>query len=291
MSPLSTPAPQDYSLWCYNVQQHIHNAPDHHRFFWLVDPCAHDGLPGLIWKLDPQPDAWPLYMNTYMEEVINSGPFMVPYRPDAEFTKWMFQELRLLPLGCLIEVEAASVHIAFEHLQNLLEALDGEGKTSIFRFYDPRITYGISTYQDQTVTPRLLGPVLHLDAWEPGRCVPVHLGNGIDSGIRSAGMESYDTAFFEHIWDEVTIHTIVGTLGHEPGMRLRTLPFPEAYSLLEQTARILSSYNYQDRESLVYGSSVSAWYGLGFWKKVEVQDALINRPVKAPLNEVLEYLL
>lgn len=286
MSPLSTPVPQNYGLWRYNIQQHIHNAPDHHRFFWLIDPCAHDELPGLIWKLDPQPDAWPLYMNTYMEEAINSGPFMAPYRPDSEFTKWMFQELRLLPLGCLIEVESASVHRAFEHLQNVLECMGESGKISIFRFYDPRIAYGINTYKEQNVTPRVLGPVLHLDAWEPGRCVPVRMGNGIDSGICSAGPEQYEGTLIYHIWDEVEIHSIIGTLGREPGIILRSLPLPEAYSFVAQVHTILLQYGYQDKRSLAYGASVTARLGMEIWQQPSVISAFQERPLQAPINEV-----
>jgi hypothetical protein len=290
MSPLSSLIPQDYGLWRNSIQQRIYNAPDQHRFFWLIDPYAHDELPGLIWKLDPQPDVWPLYMNTYMEDAINSGPFMVPYRPNSEFTKWVLQELRLVPLGCLIEVEGASVHIAFEHLQNLLECMDGEGKLSIFRFYDPRIAYGISTYEDKATCLRILGPVLRLDLWELGRCAPVHMGIGIDSGIRNAGMESYDTAFFEHIWDEVKIHSTIGTLGREPGMKLRSLPLPEAYSLVERVYHILSRYGYDDRRSLAYGSSVTARLGLEVWERPDLREELQGRPANAPLAEILNMM-
>lgn len=288
MSRLSAPAPQIYDHWRYNIQQHAQHAPAHHKFFWLIDPSAHDELPGLIWKLDPQPEAWPLYMNSYMEEAINSGPFMVPYRPGSEFTKWVLQEMRWLPLGCLIEVESASVHTVFEHLQNLLECANGDGEASVFRFYDPRITYGISTYEDQSMAPRILGPVLRLDAWEPGRCVPVFMGTGADNATRSPGMEHYDAAFFEHIWDEVLFHTIIGTLGRESGMALRAMPLPEAYQLMQQTSTTLIQFGYSDRNSLAYGASFSAYYGLSVWEMPAVRQALEKRPAQAPLREVLE---
>ena len=93
MSPISTPIPQDYSQWRSTMERHIHAAPEDHQFFWLIDPCAHEDLPGIIRKLDPQADPWPLYMDTYLDEAKNSGPFMVPYRTDSEFTGWMLREL------------------------------------------------------------------------------------------------------------------------------------------------------------------------------------------------------
>lgn len=284
----SLPIPHAYGLWRHNMQRYIHNAPDHHRSFWLIDPCAHNELPGLIWKLDPQPDGWPLYMNTYMEEAINFGPFMVPYRQDSKFTNWMLQELRLLPLGCLIELEAASVHTAFEHLQNLLECQDAEGKRSIFRFYDPRIVYGINTYEDKAVVPRILGPLLRLLAWEPGRCMPISMGNGFDSGIRSAGIENYDQKFLEHIWDEVKIHSTIGTLGRETGIKLRNMPLPDAYQFVEEVNNILRQYSYTDRYSLAYGTSISLRLGLSIWKGSDLQEALETRPANAPLSEIME---
>ena len=283
---ISAPPPEEYATWRSSLLQHIASS-EQHRFFWLVDSCAHDSLPGLIWQLDAQPDAWPLYMNTYLEESVNSGPFMVPYRHESGFTRWMLEELRLTPLGCLIEVEAVSVHAAFEHLQNCTECLDAENKRSIFRFYDPRILYGISTYQDITIKLRILGPVLRLFAWEPGRCVPVSLGNGLDSGKRNAGLESYDAAFFEHVWEETAIHSIIGTLGRESGMTLRAMPLPEAYSLVGQVAHILSLYGYNDRRSLAYGSSVTARRGLEIWERPDLRDGLLGRTVNMPLDEIL----
>lgn len=286
MSPISTPIPQDYSQWRSTVERHIHAAPEDHQFFWLIDPCAHEDLPGIIRKLDPQADPWPLYMDTYLDEAKNSGPFMVPYRTDSEFTGWMLRELRALPLGSLIEVESASAHIAFEHFQNLLECLVAGGGQYLFRFYDPRILYAVSTYGDQTMMPRILGPALYLDAWEPGRCVPVRMGSGSDSGIRCSGMEEYEEHFIHHIWDEVDIHSIIGTLGREPGMILRSMPLPESYQLVSYVHTNLLRYGYQDKRSLAYGASVTARLGTEIWQQQSVIDAFEDRPPQAPIDEV-----
>jgi hypothetical protein len=288
MNLLSTPHAQKYSFWRNKLGERVASADSTHEFFWLIDPCAHAELPGLIWNLEANPEVWPLYMNTYLEESVNAGPFMASYRKNTKLTAWMFENQPLLPLGCLIEVDSASAKAAFEHLQNLVEFLNSDGKRSVFRFYDPRIVYGISTYEDASRIPRILGPILRLDAWEPGRCAAVCLGNGSDIGIRCEEPARYDAEFFEHIWNEVQIHTIIGTLGREPGMALRSMPLPDAYRLVEQTGEILEKFGYADRTSLAYGAGYSAYYGISVWSRPEVEEAMRNRPAQAPLSEIME---
>ena len=110
-------------------------------------------------------------------------------------------------------------------------------------------------------------------------------------GIRSAGLESYETAFFEHIWDEVQVHTIIGTLGHDPGIQIRNQALPDAYALIEKTALIIGRFGYVERKDLVSASIPSIWYGLSFWEQPHVLEALGERPGNAPLSEILEYVL
>ena len=290
MSFLSMPKPQDYTAWQASLVKNIDNAPLEHVFFWLIDPCAHPELPELIWQLDPNPDAWPLYMNTYLEEAMNTGPFMLLYKKNSGLTGWLWREMWAAPLCCLVEAKKTQANELFQHFQNLLECKNPQGKSSIFRFYDPRLLYGISTYQDADVTRRILGPSLHMMGWEPGRQVPVHLGLGTDMGFRSEGLESYDEAFFEHLWDENRVHATIGTLGHKTGMKLRAMPLAEAYKLVEEVQRILWQYHYTDRYSLAYGSSVTARLGLAVWDRPDLRETLATRPMNAPLAEIMESL-
>ena len=282
---------QSYAAWRMKISSMLLQKESGSEFYWILDACAHPKLPGILWELEQNPEARPLYMNTYKEEVSAAGPYILPANDNNAVSRWFFEQSNEKPVGCLIEIAAGFYPVAFEHLQQQLECYPGNEHLTLFRWYDPRILYGLSTYSEQDhIRARFMGPVLYFHAWEPGRCSDIVYGIGRDLGIRSEAPEYHDEKLFDHIWDEVSIHTIIGTLGSETGMKLRSLPLPEAYKLVEQVQQILLRYNYFDRRSLAYGASITAKLGLDIWERADVREAFEQRPPNAPIDEVIESL-
>lgn len=245
----------------------------------------------LYWELDEDPQALPLYMNTWQEEVSTSGPWMLPVRGHEAVSQWCFAQSGERPLGCLAEIAPGAYDDVFDHLQWQLECRPDGGETALFRWYDPRILYGMTTWPElPSILSRFMGPTLRLHAWEPGRCAAIVCGSGEDAGYRSEDAEVYPGSLIDHIWDEVMIHTIIGTLGLEQGQILRAMPLPEAYALGERSALAISAAGYDDRRSLAYAMSVAARRGPGIWDDPRVRAALAERPANAPLTEVLDEL-
>jgi hypothetical protein len=149
--------------------------------------------------------------------------------------------------------------------------------------------YGMSTYpaQHEFIT-KFMGPALYFRGWEPGRCCGIVFGTGRDLGYHSEEPEYYDEKLFEHIFDEATIHTIIGTLGHMQGKRLREMPLPEAYALGETIADVIFRAGYQDKRSLAYAIALTVRLGPHIWEERKVRKALAERPQKAPISEVLD---
>lgn len=257
------------------------------EFYWILDACAHPDLPDILWELDEEPQA--LHMNIMREDAAESGSWILPARNHDAVNEWILAQCRERPLGCLAEIAPGTYNEVFEHLQwQLTCRLDG-GTEFLFRWYDPRNLYGMTTWPDlPTVLPRFMGPTLRLHAWEPGRCVPVVCGSGQDTGYRSEGTESYPEILFDHIWDETMIHSIIGTLGLSPGAILRKMPLPKAYALGVRAALVISAAGYDDRYSLAYVMSISARLGLGVWDDPKVVKALAERPADASIIEVLD---
>ena len=286
MTPLTSPEPQEYTLWQKQLREYIGSQRDTTSFFWLIDPTAHETLPGFMWELEKDPVAWPLYMNTYMEEAVNTGPFMVPYRESSPVTGWIFKEMRLTPLGCMLTVKPSNEKKAFEHLQNLLECNNSEGKRSIFRYYDPRVAYGISTYRDDEAKKRLLGPLLKLESWEPGRAVPFVIGTGVDHGYRCMEIENCNADLVAHIWNETQIHTLLNAVSSQFSAGLDKLELPEAYAVLSRTDIFLKSYGFSDRYSLTYASCVVAEYGEAILHREDVVQAFEENRGAAQADEI-----
>lgn len=281
--------PQRHADWLTDMRFLL--ARQEREFYWIIDACAHPDLPGVFWELDEDPQALPLYMNTWQEEASESGPWMLPVRGHEAVGEWCFAQSGERPLGCLAEIAPGTYDEVFDHLQWQLECRPDGGRPALFRWYDPRILYGMTTWPGlPSILSRFMGPTLRLHAWEPGRCVPIVCGSGEDTGYRSEDEEAYPDALFDHIWDETMIHSIIGTLGLSTGEALRAMPLPEAYAQGERVALALSAAGYDDRRSLAYAMSLSARFGPGIWDDPRVNAALAERPANAPLMDVIDEL-
>lgn len=271
MGRISTPERENYPAWRSTMIDLIRNHPEDSALFWLLDSPAHPSLPGILWNLEPMPDALPLYMSSYYDEVVNSGPFLVQCKVDSPIMKWILQEAENRPLASLIHVDKSASDDLFDHLQNVLECMY-DGELTLFRFYDPRVLYGIQTSKDNKSITKILGPICRWDSWEPGRCVAIQLGNGLDSGYRCEGPLKYPDDFLQHIWDENNIHTLVAQLSHRfKEFSVNTLQ--DSYKYIEDTYNFLSKYEFEDRESLTYGACIAAYHGKNIWNNTTVKEA------------------
>lgn len=280
---------QSYADWRMKILGLFSQHEQAREFYWILDACSHPDLPGMLWKLEAEPRACPLYMNTYREEVSSSGPYMLPVRGNHRITQWIFEHSGEHPLGCLAEIAPGTYPEVFEHLQGQTECRPGGGPAALFRWYDPRMLYGLTTWPGlQGILATFMGPTFFLHAWEPGRCADIVCGPGCDLGYRSAEPEAYPESLFDHIWDEAMLHSIIGTLGHAPGRLLRAMPLPRAYAIGERAALALSAAGYDDRLSLAYAVSLSARLGPFIWDEPRVIEALAERPAQASIMEVLD---
>lgn len=286
--PSQTP-PQSFADWCTDIFSQIKKGE--HEFCWIVDACAHPDLPDIFWELEDDPQAFTLYEGTSYDDDVESGPWMVPAERHSAVSEWLFAQCEDVPVGCLAEMAPGTFEEVFKHMQGQLEYRLDNGEVTLFRWYDPRTLYAMSTWFDlPTILSAFLGPVLRMHGWEPGRGTGFAFGDGKPSRRRSKGKKSYPYSLIEHIWDEVMIHTIIGTLGLSQGETLRAMPLPEAYALGARTARALSDAGYDDRESLAFAMSVSARLGAGIWDRPEVIAALKERPAGASVSDVLSGL-
>lgn len=282
---------ESYADWRMNVYSLLSQRDWINEFYWILDPCAHPELPGVLWTLEPDPCARPLYMNTYFEEVAAAGPLILSAQKNHIITKWILDEARERPLGCLMEIANGSYTQAFEHLQQQIECYPGKDTLTIFRWYDPRMLYGMSTYPNQNeILSKFMGPVLYFRGWEPGRCCGIAFGAGKDLGYHSEEPEYYEEKLFEHIFDEAMIHTIIGTLGHMQGKHLREMPLHEAYALGETVANTIFQAGYEDKRSIAYAIALTVRLGPYIGEEQNVKTALAERPEKAPLSEVLDQI-
>ena len=231
-------------------------------WFWVLDACAHPELPGLLWQLDANPDAWPLYMNTYMEESMHVGPWRIPCHMRSNATHWIFEQLERIPLGFLFSTNRQKGNIAFEHLQNILECVlsvqeSQQRKNFLFRYYDPRIMHGLSTFHDAAWLMRIKGPMLSLHAWEPGRAIPVEKRYTKEQQTVCKEPPQLSQAFIDHLWKESQAHTIIGTLSGEPGEQLRAMPLPKAYQHVEHIQNILNDSPYTSNSDISFAIAYS----------------------------------
>jgi len=286
MKTISMLEPQNYEAWKHALLKKIAAMPEDKSFFWLVDPCAHPELPGLFWRLEAKPEAWPLYMNSYLDEVINSGPYLLSGKKNSPITRWMAEVDELFPVSSMVEVEKGREKQLFEHFQGLVECLDPQGEAALFRFHDPRIIYALGTYGNAELLSQCLGPALSLTAWEPGRAVAIALENKNCLSAPCIAPYAYSQEYIDHIWTEVHIHTLIGNLRNK--LHLRDKNLHDCYMLFESGVRFALSQGYTDRYALTYAGCVTAQYGEKVWRHPDVLTAFAQRPPDAAFEDVGE---
>ncbi len=289
-----------HAQWCASLYQeltvHKPEEPPPPDWFWVIDACAHPDLPGILWQLDSSPDAWALYMNTFMEEAMQSGPWFMPCNVESNATQWLFSQLEKTPLGFLLSVPHGGGNEMYEHLQNLLECTfsypenpqSSQGKAGLFRFYDPRILYGLTTFYDSDYINLVKGSALSLHAWEPGRSIPVIKRYTTDQKTFCAKAPQLPKSLIDHLWKENQAHTIIATLAGDPGVQLRTMPLTEAYKYVDGMRNRLKDSPYTSNTDVGFITAYSLLTPDEEWKEVLEQITLTQFLNCSTLDVALE---
>lgn len=278
---------QNYADWRLDAQKYFDETSLTYNCYWLLDPCVLPGLQKTLWDIDPDIKAWPLFMNTYLEEVVQSGPLLVAYANTSKTTDWLFEQIALCPLGYLLLVDQSEDSSLFEHLQNLLECITPQGKTSLFRYYDPRIIYALTTYEDEAMLKQILGPALALYGWEHGRGSAFKAGDGIDHGFRCTEKIQYPEEMFDHIWREVKIHTLIERLSENFIETYPDASVLDIYDELEKVFRYLLSMDILDSESYELAGAITAYFSSAAWNDSRILEKFFGSSDKPTLNEIL----
>lgn len=279
-----------YSQWYAAICQEMTPQPARPQealpleWFWVIDACAHPDIFEKVRQRDPSHDAWALYMNTFMEEAMQAGPWFMPYDLKSSFTSWLFSLMEEIPIGFLLSVQHGGGNEMYEHLQNILECTfsqsedsqQHENKSGLFRFYDPRILYGLTTFSQSEYVNLVKGPALSLHAWEPGRSVAVtHRSTPAQKNCRT-DHPHLPESLIDHLWMENQIHTILSTLSGSPGDALRAMPLPKAYKYVEDIRIRLKSSPYSNNTDVAYLTAYSLLSPDEAWKDVLEKITLVR---------------
>ena len=279
-----------YQSWRTGLQQEIIessrlDAVAPRNWYWLIDACAHPKLPGILWELEPFPDASPLYMNTFLEDALQAGPWFLPYRTDSPITTWVFEQMEVSHPGFLLSCEVGNGNILFEHMQNMLECVfqgeQGTTKPGLYRFYDPRILYGLSTFHDQSFLRSVKGPALSLHAWDPGRGVSIEGRYIKEQSCFCSEAQEVPLPLVEHLWNENQVYTVIATLGGESGNQLRAMPLSAAYAYVESMRMMLRNSPYTSNEDIGFATAYSLRSADESWEDI-LEQVVFSRFMDCP---------
>lgn len=225
-------------------------------FFWVVDGCAEPDFLKLV-KNIRDTEAWPLYMNTYLDEVQDAGPWFIRHKEGSGLVDTLFKLIEHTPLGFLTAVRNGDEENLFYHFQSILECRLPDGKDGIFRFYDPRILYGIHSFADQNFMKLVCGPALEIHFWEPGRSIPLSFKAAPEDKTAVKPPIRLTQELIDHLWREAQVHTIVNTLGGTPGMRLRKLELPQAYAFVDDVRKNFNGTQYVNNRDVAFAVALA----------------------------------
>ena len=278
---------EDYEEWRTATSGLYDQAGPDLRCYWVIDPCASPDLPGILDAVKPGENRIPLFLNTYREAVAKAGPTLVPYIPGSDFNNWLFNLLETAPAGYLVQVARGEEDGLYEHLQNLAECTGPDGKRAMFRFFDPRIMYAVTTFPYPTAAEQLLGPVLRLDGWEHGRRSAISAGDGEDHRYRCVAPIPYHQEFLDHIWKEVKIHTLIRFYAGSFAVSHPNAAYTDLYDDMETTYRFLEANGFTDVESFNQAAVFTAAYPSCIWENRDVIEAFAALPEKTAFTEAI----
>jgi hypothetical protein len=299
MSGINTASTEDPHLSLYQdwaadlqVQMLAKDGEEEILYYWIINAAAHPELPGRIWELADQPHAWPLYMNTYADEIRDDGPWFLPCLPFSPLSAWVFAHLETTPLAVLVRTQRKNHTLLFDHFQQLLECSYTESeedstKKGIYRYYDPRILSAISNYPDRRPAQLVCGPALSLHAWEPGKAEPIVLERKTEEYIVCGGRHDLSHSFLSHLWEYNQPHTIIGTLAGAARKKIYSMPLPEAYAYVKSIRQMLQSSKYTTNPDIAFATALGLLTDDESWEDILEEVVLTRFPDCPTLEEAL----
>jgi len=175
--------------------------------------------------------------------------------------------------------------------QNLTECISAKGKRTLFRYYDPRIMFAITTYHDEPIKKRILGPIEGLHGWEHGRRSQFTAGDGMDSGRRCTEEVVYPENFIDHIWMEVRIHTLLHVYSDSLAQSHPGALYPDVYDIMDNTYKFLNKHGFATKESFDLATAFAAEFPGSLWENEEIVQAVAQAKDKSSFEAALTSVL
>ncbi|MBS8239560.1 DUF4123 domain-containing protein [Marinobacter lipolyticus] len=109
--------------------------------FALLDLAQRDDKSLLSWLYsyfgNTQIEWEPLYNGSELQEIWNAGPILIALEQQNEFRSAFIERCEKEPLGILLNAPGTELAVLAKHLKSHVTA-ELDGKSSLFRFYDPR---------------------------------------------------------------------------------------------------------------------------------------------------------
>ncbi|SHN72415.1 DUF4123 domain-containing protein [Desulfovibrio litoralis] len=279
-----------YKDWSNYLQSQIvtDNADKLTTWYAIIDPSADNNLPDLLCDLNGNSEILPIFMNTMLEEYSLQGPLFVPLKEHSDVVNWFFEKSETKAIGIIYEVENTSVDSFFDHLQNLVECKLPNGKTGVFRFYDPRVLYALTQSEDQSWSHYASGSSLCLHAWEAGRAVPIQV-LGENKIMEQEGFLITDD-LLNFISKYTAPYTVINNMQGEKGETLRCLPIPESFQFVNSICEDLYSLNIRNISDLIIGISITMQLKYNIFKQTFVQELITAKMPSENLLDVLKKL-
>jgi len=99
-----------------------------------------------------------LYRGMEEERHADIAPYLIPYKDNPEFEKWIFTEGWGKSWGIFFSSGASPEEIR-KHFRRFLLVKDEEGRTLYFRFYDPRVLRVFLPTCSEEQLEQLFGPL------------------------------------------------------------------------------------------------------------------------------------
>jgi len=113
-------------------------APTQPICYLLLDGAQIEGLPARLYSLEAAPSLHLLYQQTAYEALAEVGPMLIEVRSHSDLERVFHLEWQAT-VGIWLESDASEDELV-EHLRSLIHVRLESDQTTLFRYYDPRIT-------------------------------------------------------------------------------------------------------------------------------------------------------
>jgi hypothetical protein len=127
--------------WLTNneAQRKAQQLPAQHLYV-LLDCASDKELPECVINLDKQAKRHSLFEETPLAEIADTGPFLISVNQKSAVFAYLLAKISKQPWGYFI-LSHDDIETLSNRLQVFLNAQMPDGKSYLFRFYDPRVIF------------------------------------------------------------------------------------------------------------------------------------------------------